>query len=128
MGGTSASTPMVAGVIALMLEANSDLSWRDIQHILVRTSKKVDSSDEGWFKTYKGRDYNHKYGYGLIDATSAVNLAKEWQNVSSEVDFTGVNYNAGAVDVNQFIFDGNDLGRTSPVSYTHLTLPTTPYV
>ena len=51
----------------------------------------------------------------MIDATSAVNLAKEWQNVSSEVDFTGVNYNAGAVDVNQFIFDGNDLGRSSQV-------------
>ena len=115
MGGTSASAPMVAGVIALMLEANSDLSWRDIQHILVRTSKKVDSSDEGWFKTYEGRDYNHQYGYGLIDATSAVNLAKEWQNVSSEVDFTGVSYNAGSVDVNQFIFDGNDLGRTSQI-------------
>ena len=39
MGGTSASAPMVAGVIGLMLEAEPDLTWRDIQHILVRTSK-----------------------------------------------------------------------------------------
>lgn len=31
--GTSASTPMVAGVIALALEANPNLTWRDVQHI-----------------------------------------------------------------------------------------------
>ena len=115
MGGTSASTPMVSGVIGLMLEANPDLTWRDVQHILVRTSKKVDSSNEGWFKTYEGRDYNHQYGYGLVDARSAVNLAENWQNTTSEIDFTEVNFNAGKVDVNQFIFDGNDLGRTSEV-------------
>ena len=115
MGGTSASTPMVAGVIALMLEANSDLTWRDIQHILVRTSKKIDSSNEGWFKTYEGRDYNHNYGYGLVDASAAVNLALNWQNATSGLDFTETLFNVGKVDVNQFIFDGNDLGRTSEV-------------
>ena len=114
MGGTSASTPMVAGVIALMLEANSDLSWRDIQHILVRTSKKVDSSDEGWFKTYEGRDYNHKYGYGLVDASSAVNLAKDWQNLTVGSNLTEeVKLNTGNIAVNEFISDENDLGVTS---------------
>ena len=36
--GTSASTPMAAGIVALALEANPSLSWRDVQHIIVRTS------------------------------------------------------------------------------------------
>ena len=85
MGGTSASAPMVAGVIGLMLEAEPDLTWRDIQHILVRTSQKIDHSDDGWFKTYEGRDFNHNYGYGLVDASAAVNLAKNWKNITSRL-------------------------------------------
>jgi subtilisin family serine protease len=31
--GTSAATPMVAAIIALALEADPDLTWRDVQHI-----------------------------------------------------------------------------------------------
>ena len=34
--GTSASAPMAAAIIALALEANPDLTWRDVQHIIVR--------------------------------------------------------------------------------------------
>ncbi len=37
--GTSASAPLVSGVIALMLEANPNLSWRDVQEILVRSAR-----------------------------------------------------------------------------------------
>ena len=37
--GTSAATPMVTGVIALMLEANPNLSWHDVQEILVRSAR-----------------------------------------------------------------------------------------
>ena len=36
--GTSASSPMAAGIVALTLEANPELTWRDVQHIIVRTS------------------------------------------------------------------------------------------
>ena len=38
--GTSASAPIAAGIIALLLEANPKLGWRDVQHLLVHTSKK----------------------------------------------------------------------------------------
>ncbi|QEG34673.1 S8 family serine peptidase [Bythopirellula goksoeyrii] len=37
--GTSASAPIVSGVIALMLEANPNLTWRDVQEILVRSAR-----------------------------------------------------------------------------------------
>ena len=35
MPGTSASAPMAAAIIALTLEAEPDLTWRDVQHIMV---------------------------------------------------------------------------------------------
>ena len=38
-GGTSAAAPLVTGVIALMLEANPELSYRDVQEILVRSAR-----------------------------------------------------------------------------------------
>lgn len=38
-GGTSAAAPLVSGVIALMLEANPNLTWRDVQEILVRSAR-----------------------------------------------------------------------------------------
>jgi subtilisin family serine protease len=40
--GTSAAAPVVTGVIALMLEANPNLSWRDVQEILVRSARQND--------------------------------------------------------------------------------------
>ena len=42
--GTSSAAPTVAGVIALMLDANPNLTWRDVKHILATTSAKVDAS------------------------------------------------------------------------------------
>ena len=37
--GTSASAPMAAGVVALVLEANPELRWRDVQHITIRNAQ-----------------------------------------------------------------------------------------
>ena len=39
-GGTSSAAPLVSGIVALMLEANPNLSWRDVQVILATTAKK----------------------------------------------------------------------------------------
>ena len=110
VGGTSVTTPMVAGVVALMLEANPDLTWRDVQHILVRSSQKVDSNHPGWFKTEANRDYNNAYGYGLVDAAAAVNIAENWQSVGSEVSV-----NTGRIVVDSYILDDNNAGVTSEI-------------
>lgn len=39
--GTSAAAPLAAGMIALMLQAQPCLTWRDVQHIIAMAAVKV---------------------------------------------------------------------------------------
>ena len=89
-GGTSSATPLVSGVIALMLEANPSLTWRDVQHILVHTSRQNDASASvnSWATNGAGHDVSHKYGFGVVDAGAAVTLSETWTTVSDESSAT----------------------------------------
>lgn len=75
-GGTSGAAPIVSGVIALMLEANPKLGWREVQDILIRTARRVDRSGGGWRRNGAGLWFSHLYGAGLVDASAAVEAAK----------------------------------------------------
>ena len=79
--GTSASTPMVSGVVALMLSVNPELSWRDVRLILAQTARRNDPSDPGWVVSPDGLAHNHKYGFGVVDAAAAVARAARWTSV-----------------------------------------------
>ncbi|MCH9665759.1 MAG: S8 family serine peptidase, partial [Gammaproteobacteria bacterium] len=86
--GTSAATPMVSGVIALMRAAKADLTWRDVKLILAESARKpagVSGFTDG-ANTYSNRNtsysYNDAYGFGIVDAAAAVALAKKWTRVS----------------------------------------------
>ena len=48
--GTSFSAPRVAGVVALMLEANPELSWRDVKYILANSARQVDNDEYKWHR------------------------------------------------------------------------------
>jgi subtilisin-like proprotein convertase family protein len=80
-GGTSSATPAVAGVVALMLEANPNLGYRDVQEILLRTAVKNDENDGGWARNGAGFDFHPNYGAGMVSAQAAVNLATSWTNI-----------------------------------------------
>jgi subtilisin-like proprotein convertase family protein len=114
-GGTSASAPQVSGVVALMLQANPNLTWRDVKHILVDTARRNDPTDGGWSLNGAQHWVNHKYGFGAIDAAAAVNAALGWTNVAPETSTT-----SGTINVNRTIADNNTTGLTSSVTINSL--------
>ncbi|VDD84293.1 unnamed protein product [Mesocestoides corti] len=83
--GTSAAAPEAAGVLALELEANPELTWRDMQHLVVLTSKRNHLYDrEGthnWTINGANLGFNHLFGYGVLDAGDMVRIAKLWKTV-----------------------------------------------
>ena len=90
-GGTSSATPLASGIISLMLQANPDLTWRDVRLILAKNAEKNDLSDVDWTTNGAGYHINHKYGFGRIDADAAVSSAANWTNVGAEVAVAAFN-------------------------------------
>ena len=80
--GTSAAVPMVSGVVALMLQANPSLTWRDVPLVLAHSARQVDAGSPGW-RNLPGSSlrYHHHYGFGGVDAQAAVKLARQWSSV-----------------------------------------------
>ncbi|XP_035382614.1 neuroendocrine convertase 1 [Electrophorus electricus] len=82
--GTSASAPLAAGIFALALEQNPDLTWRDLQHLVVWTSEFDPlASNPGWKRNGAGLMVNSRFGFGLLNAKALVDLAdpKVWRHV-----------------------------------------------
>ena len=88
---------MAAGIIALALEANPTLGWRDMQHIIVRTSKRQLLRADDWQTNAAGFEYSHVFGFGLMDAEAMVLLAEQWQNVPEQKLYTRYMINEHAI-------------------------------
>lgn len=96
-GGTSAATPTVAGIVALMLDANGGLGWRDVQTILAMSASHTGSAiggpgeleEIGAWQILGGNTWNgggtifhQSYGYGMVDVFAAVRMAEAWTKLS----------------------------------------------
>ena len=88
--GTSAAAPIVSGVVALMLQANPSLNWRDVKEILLRSSTQIDPKSKGWVERNPGDaweadlppiKHHESYGGGLINASAAVAMAEGWTSL-----------------------------------------------
>ncbi|KAK2867910.1 hypothetical protein FQN49_003350 [Arthroderma sp. PD_2] len=86
-GGTSAAGPLVVGVMALVLQVRPELTWRDLQYILVETALPVNETAPGWQTTSIGKKFSHDYGYGKVDAYTTVQFAKDWKLVKPQAWF-----------------------------------------
>lgn len=93
--GTSAATATASGVVALILAANQNLTWRDVRWVLAKTARKiqVDSNITNqatgrpstaefgkaiWSTTGNATfgKFSHYFGYGAANANAAVSLVK----------------------------------------------------
>jgi len=89
--GTSSASPTIAGVIALLLQVNPNLTWRDVKYILAKTAAQVDPlfqpsqfpadpvgyfSEPGWTTNAAGNKYHNWYGFGRANAQAAVAMAR----------------------------------------------------
>jgi kexin len=100
-GGTSAAAPQAVGVFALALSVRPDLTWRDVQHLCVKTAGMINSEDPDWEMTSVNKKYSYKYGWGVLDAYSYVQAARDWKLVNPQawaftpvIELTGAQMNA----------------------------------
>lgn len=82
--GNSASANLAAGMCALALQVNPDLTWRDMQHIIVRTARPRTLQAIDWQINGAGYTFSNRFGFGLMDAYGMVELARNWTSVSPQ--------------------------------------------
>jgi len=141
-GGTSAAAPQVSGVVALMLEANPDLGWRDVHTILAYTARHVGSDVDSpansdaplffyndyeiatqtngatWFRNAsetvngQGLHYSNDYGFGLVDALAAVRLAEVWDKQSTSANEVAVTLDLDGANAGTVVPDNDAAGLT----------------
>ncbi|OGE55534.1 hypothetical protein PENARI_c004G01588 [Penicillium arizonense] len=86
-GGTSAAGPLAAGSVALALSARPELTWRDLQYLMVETAIPVSEDDNSWQKLPSGRKFSHDWGFGKVDTYNLVQRARTWDLVKPQAWF-----------------------------------------
>ena len=141
MNGTSSAAPIVSGVTALILEANPQLGWRDVKHILAKTARKIDPVADGetcpysahphgrdltghtyrecWVENAAGYSFHNYYGFGLVDAAAAVKEAQSY-SLGELGDFFQTDfYYTGLNDEGVTIPDNSATGLESSLTVSH---------
>ncbi|XP_028408148.1 neuroendocrine convertase 2-like [Dendronephthya gigantea] len=85
-GETSAASALVSGVIALALEAKKTLTWRQLQHLIVKSSRSdvIDRSVK-WTVNKAGFRVSNKVGFGFLDASRMVENAEKYTALPRQI-------------------------------------------
>jgi subtilisin-like proprotein convertase family protein len=103
MQGTSFAAPIVSGIVALMLEANPNLGYRDVQQILALSARKINDSSTQWRDNAAhgwnggGMHTSNDYGFGEVDARAAVRLSEAWMTQSTSANEFVYSASSGAL-------------------------------
>src|SRR5206468_7504090 len=123
--GTSFAAPQISGLVALLLSANPDLTWRDVQQVLILSARHFDLADPDLKTNGAGFRVSHNVGFGVPDAGRAVTLARAWVNrpAPATVTLTATNVQSIADDGLRVWITNSD--PTQPVSSNLLSIPST---
>src|SRR5205823_14104309 len=124
--GTSFSAPQISGVVALMLSVNPQLTWRDVQHILILSARHFDLADPDLKPNAAGFRVSHNVGFGVPDAGQAVALARTWVNrpAPTTVTLTAMNQQSIPDDGLRVVITNPDSNQPVPSSLAYI--PSTP--
>ena len=101
--GTSSAAPVASGVAALIMEANPTLTWRDVRYIMAKTATKINldfepvvleqlsqkyTADDGWVTNKAGNSFHNWYGFGMVNAQKAVQVATRDYSLLPELQQT----------------------------------------
>gem|GEM_PF-1526433 len=130
--GTSYSAPVVTGVVALMLEANANLGYRDIQEILANSATLVAAGNTETWDYNAATNWNgggmhtsHDFGFGLVNAHAAVRLAETWQGqktISNEQSVTISNSPSAAIADGATVTDTIAVANALDIQHVEVTL------
>ncbi|NJM27442.1 MAG: S8 family serine peptidase [Pseudanabaena sp. RU_4_16] len=107
-GGTSSACPGAAGIAALVLAVNPNLKWQEVRDIFRRACDKIDPQGG----EYDAQGHSRFYGYGRLNAETAVKLAKPQPQNSILISR---NFNQPLPDL-QSVQVAIDVSETQPIS------------
>lgn len=71
--------------ICSRLTRSPELTWREVQDLIVKSAVPVNLSHKSWQDAYGGRRYSPLYGFGLINAGVIVENARSYRGVGKQV-------------------------------------------
>lgn len=94
VSGTSFAAPIVSSAVALMLAENPSLGYRDVQEILILSSRAraggSSTENGGTHFNGGGLSFTREGGFGTLDASAAVSLARHWDKTSTAANENSV--------------------------------------
>lgn len=63
---------------------SGNLTWRDVQHVVVETARIPNDKEGGWMVNGAGYHVNHRFGFGALDCAKMVEAAQNWKNVPQQ--------------------------------------------
>jgi len=116
-GGTSSACPIVAGVAALVLGVNPNLTVQEVSDIIELSAQKIRTDMYAYQNTANRPNgtWNNELGYGLVDAYQAVLLAQQQQGCQTDLPLSGT-INSGTYEASNSINATGNIGANQSVT------------